>query len=204
MVRDDIELVSIYCRVSTNDQDCERQVQDLTAYAQRMGWTIIGEPYKEKVSGMQTDRKERAKIIQLARQGRIHAVLVTELSRWGRSTSDVMETVKQLSAYGVSLIAQTGIDFNLATPQGKLMLTLMSGLAEFERDLTRERIVSGLAAARARGKTLGRLPGDTPVQDKIRKQVLKHTAEGRSVTWIAKELQVSRTTVQKIRSLNSA
>ena len=87
-------------------------------------------------------------------------MLVTELSRWGRS-SDL--------ARGVSVFAQTGLSFDLATPEGKLMLTIMAGLAEFERDLIRQRVKSGLDAARAKGVKLGRQIGQRPSDKKAGK-----------------------------------
>src|SRR5262249_15900695 len=84
------------------------------------------------------------------------AVLVTELSRWGRSTQDLVQTLDDLHTWKVSVLAQTGLSFDLATASGKLLRTIMAGLAEFERDLIRERVKSGIDAARARGVVLGR------------------------------------------------
>lgn len=138
VTQQEIKRVAIYCRVSTEDQGCDRQVRDLTAYAKRAGFEVIGSPYKETASGARSDRQERAKIIQLARTKQIDAVLVTELSRWGRSTEDLLFTLQQLADWGCSIIAQTGMDFDLRTAQGKLMLTIMAGFSQFERDLIRD------------------------------------------------------------------
>lgn len=76
---------------------------------------------------------------------------MTELMRWGRSTLDLFHTLNDLHSWGICLIAQTGLQFDLTTPQGKLIATLMAGLAEFECDLLRERVRSGVTAAQARG-----------------------------------------------------
>lgn len=76
---------AIYCRVSTNDQSCERQEIDLKAFADRAGFEVVG-VFKESVSGTKLDREERKKVLALAQARHIDAVLVTELSRWGRST----------------------------------------------------------------------------------------------------------------------
>lgn len=198
MTQQEIKRVAIYCRVSTEDQDCDRQVRDLTAYAKRAGFEVIGSPYKETASGARSDRQERAKIIQLARTKQIDAVLVTELSRWGRSTEDLLFTLQQLADWGCSIIAQTGMDFDLRTAQGKLMLTIMAGFSQFERDLIRERTLSGLAAAKARGKKLGRQVGQNP-SDKYKDQVLALLAEGKSIRRIADRLDISTTTVQAIK-----
>jgi DNA invertase Pin-like site-specific DNA recombinase len=83
---------------------------------------------------------------------RIDAVLVTELSRWGRSTTDLPATLTELEARWVSVVALNGMTFDLATPHGRMMAAMLAGITEFERELIRERIRSGIAAAKARGK----------------------------------------------------
>ena len=141
--------VAIYCRVSTADQSCERQERDLLAYAQRGGFEVVG-IWKEVASGAKDQRPERKKVLALAQDRRIDAVLVTEMTRWGRSTQDLLATLQTLQSWNVSLIAQTGLQFDLSTPQGKLIASMMAALAEFERDLLKERIRSGIAAVKAR------------------------------------------------------
>ena len=113
--------------------------------------------WREAASGADNARPERTKVLALARTREIDAILVTELSRWGRSTQDLVQTLDDLHGWKVSVLAQTGLSFDLSTASGKLMLTIMAGLAEFDRDLIRERVKSGLASARARGvKPAGR------------------------------------------------
>lgn len=189
-----IHVVAIYCRVSTSDQNCDRQVQELTAYAQKAGYQLAG-IFKEVASGAQRDRAERKKVLALAQSRKIDAVLVSELTRWGRSTIDLIETLHLLQGWGVSLIAQSGWQVDLATPQGKLVANLMASLAEFERDLLRERVCSGLTSARARGKKLGRQPGQRVKADKVAAKVLKLVEEGHSYRAIARQLNLSPTTV---------
>ena len=150
--------VAGYVRVSTNDQVCDRQVADITAYADRASFDVV-QIFREVGSGAKNDRVERKKIIQLARSRVIDAVLVTEISRWGRSTIDLIQTLEELASYGVSLIAQTGMQFDLSTPHGRLVAQILSSMAEFERELLRERVRSGLSNARARGKVFGRPRG---------------------------------------------
>ena len=147
--------VAIYCRVSTADQSCERQERDLQAYAKRAGHRVIG-VFKETASGAKDNRPMRQKVLALAQARKIDAVLVTEMSRWGRSTQDLVKTLDDLHGWGVSVLAMQGLTFDLNTPNGKLLRTIMAGLSEFERDLIRERVKSGLAAARANGTVLGR------------------------------------------------
>jgi len=129
-------------------------------------------------SGIQDHRVERNKVMALAQARQIDAILVTELTRWGRSTMALVHTLHTLQARGVSLIAQTGWQFDLSTPQGKLIASLMSALAEFERDLLRERIRSGLAAAKARGTRLGRRPGQRIKADRLAPKVLECVKAG--------------------------
>ncbi|GBQ65587.1 DNA resolvase [Komagataeibacter swingsii DSM 16373] len=134
----------------------------------------------------------------LAQARKIDAILVTELSRWGRSTIDLISTLQELESYRVSLIAMTGMMFDLATPHGRMLATVLAGIAEFERDLISERVKSGLAAARARGKVLGRQKGERPKSDRLAPKVLALVAEKRSYRWIARDLGISKNTVAAI------
>lgn len=189
--------VAIYCRVSTTDQSCERQQRDLLEYAAVLGYEVVGVS-KETASGRKEHRIERDKVMALAQSRGIDAILVTEMTRWGRSTIDLIETLQSLHSWGVSLIAQTGFQFDLNTPQGRLIAHLMASLAEFERDLVRERVRSGLAAAKARGQKLGRQPGHRVKSDKLAPKVLKMVEQGYSYRQIASTLHLSKTTVNDI------
>lgn len=189
----------IYCRVSTHDQSCDRQERDLLEFASRADYSVI-EIFKETASGAKDNRPERKKVITLAQKRLVDVVLVTELTRWGRSTQDLIHTLDELHARDVSLIAQTGMNFDLSTAQGRLMRTIFAGLAEFERDLIRERINSGVAAAKARGIHCGRKPGGGKVVSH-RSKVLSLREQGETIRGIAKALKISHRTVQKI--LNS-
>lgn len=188
---------ALYCRVSTADQSCERQERDLRAFAARAGYEVVG-IWKETASGVRQDRVERQKVMALAQARRIDAILVTELTRWGRSTLDLVHALHALQAWGVSLIAQTGLQFDLSTPQGKLFASLMSALAEFERDLLGERIRSGMAAAKARGRQFGRRPGQRIKSDRLAPKVLELVKERWSYRQIAKALGISKNTVTDI------
>lgn len=100
--------VAIYCRVSTAEQSCSRQEQDLLAYAARAGFEVV-DIRREISSGTKDQRPERKKVMALAQDRRIDAILVTELTRWGRSTTDLVQTLHDLQAWNVSLVAQTGL-----------------------------------------------------------------------------------------------
>jgi putative DNA-invertase from lambdoid prophage Rac len=188
---------AIYCRVSTADQSCARQERDLTAFAARAGYEVVG-VYKETGSGVRLDRAARQRVMALAQAREIDAVLVTELSRWGRGTLDLLRTLEELEGRRVSVIALNGLAFDLSTPHGRMMATILAGIAEFERELIQERIRSGIAAAKARGKRLGRRLGQRPKSDRLAPKVLALVAQGRSYRLIGRELGLSKNTVAAI------
>ena len=188
---------ALYCRVSTTDQSCERQERDLAAFATRAGYEVVG-TFKETASGVRLDRIERKRVLALVQRREIDAVLVTELSRWGRSTTDLLATLKELEARRVSLVALNGMTFDLATPHGRMMATMLAGIAEFERELTAERIRSGIAAAKARGKRLGRQLGQRPKSDRLAPKVVALIAQGRSYRLVGREVWLSKNTVAAI------
>ena len=104
-----------YARVSTVDQSCERQLRDLAAFAERGGFEVVA-AFAETASGAKDSRRERRRVMDLAQRREINAVLVTELSRWGRSTQDLLSTLYQLAGWNVSLVAMSGMTFELGTP----------------------------------------------------------------------------------------
>lgn len=95
-----------------------------------------------------------------------------------------------------------GMAFDLSTPHGRMLATFLSGIAEFERDLISERVKSGLSATKARGKKLGRQPGQRPKADRLAPMVLALMNEGRSYRWIARDLAISKNTVADIVKRN--
>lgn len=192
----------IYTRVSTKVQDYDRQVKEIMAYVERADLELVAPPFCEKVSGTKTDRLlERKKIIEMARKREIDVVLVLESSRWGRSLSDLISTLNDMWSWGVCLKALNGVSFDFSTATGKLQAGLFALLAEYERDLTVERIKSGLEDAKAKGKKLGRKVGYCPSQEKNTKKVVQFLREGKSIRWIAHELHIGTKTVQRIKNL---
>lgn len=187
----------IYARVSTSDQSCERQVSELTAFAERGGYDVVA-VFKETASGASANRLARNRVLDLAQARHIDAILVSELSRWGRSTQDLLDTLNRLAGWKVSVVAMSGMTFEVETPHGRMMATMLAGIAQFERDLLSERVKSGLAAAKTRGKKLGRQPGQRPKSDKLAPKVVQAVADGRSYRWIARDLGISKNTVLDI------
>ena len=188
---------ALYLRVSTTDQACARQEHDLRAFAERAGYDIVG-VFKETASGTKNDRAERKKVLALAQARKIDVVLITELNRWGRSLPDLFHTLQDLQAWEVSLVAQTGLQFDLRTAQGKLIASLMATLAEFERDLLRERVKSGIAAAQRRGVKFGRRVGQRPKSDRHAARVLALVSAGASYREVSHRLSLSKNTVMAI------
>jgi len=147
-----------YARVSTEAQNLDRQLDALKKY----GVDVI---YNEKMTGTKRDRPELAKMLDRMTAGDI--VVVESLSRLGRSTKDLIELVELFEQRGVHLVSlKESIDTNSST--GKLLFTLMSAIAQFERDVIADRTREGLKSARARGRTGGR-PRTNP--DAVKKAV---------------------------------
>ena len=103
-----------------------------------------------------------------------------------------------MANWKVSVVAMNGMTFELDTPHGRMMTTILAGIAQFERDLMSERIKSGLAAAKARGKKLGHQKGQRLKSDRLAPKVMQLINEGRSYRWIAKDLRISKNTVGEI------
>jgi DNA invertase Pin-like site-specific DNA recombinase len=192
-----VQQVVLYTRVSTTDQSCDRQIAELTAYAKRSRFKVVA-VFKETASGAKNDRAERKKVMELARQRKIDIVLVSELSRWGRSTSDLRSTVEELADRQVAIRALNGPDIDISTAQGKLMLNMLAAISEFEGDLLRERIKSGIAHARSKGTKSGR-PIGRPAFDRTAR-VKRLLTKGRTIRAVAAELGISKTTVMKVKA----
>lgn len=183
----------IYCRVSTGEQNCDRQERDLREFADRAGYEIV-EIFRETASGAKDDRLERKKVLSLAQSRKVSAVLVTEASRWSRSTIDLLNTLQSLNGWGVSLVTISGIGLDLNTPQGKLMAAVLAAIAEFERDLIRDRVKSGIAAAKAKGQKFGR----PRVSESVIATIHQLRSEGKSYSQIADTSGVSRTKIYQL------
>lgn len=145
--------VAVYTRVSTPDQSTDRQRRELRNYAKARGWKIVRE-MQETASGASHKRPLREVVMQMARTRAIDVILVQALDRWGRSVRDLILTMAELEALGVAFVVPGQID--MSTPMGRMLAHFLSAVAEFERELIRERVRSGLANARAKGVRLGR------------------------------------------------
>lgn len=147
--------VAIYVRTSTAHQTLENQLIELREYVAARRWQAV--EFSDQVSGSTDSRPGLDALMKEARRRKIDAVLVWSLDRAGRSLPHLVAMIQELQDLGVSFISlREGLD--LSTAAGRLQLNILAALASFERERLRERVLSGLARARAQGKHLGRQP----------------------------------------------
>jgi DNA invertase Pin-like site-specific DNA recombinase len=188
---------AIYARCSTDQQNPSMQLSELREYASRRGLEVIGE-FTDFASGSQDARPELAKVLTLVRQRRIDCVLCWKIDRLGRSLRHLVNTLAELEAVGVAFISyKDALDFT--TPAGRLMFGVIAAMAQFERDLIRERVKAGMADAKRRGVKLGRQPVRID-----REEVKRLRAEGLSFARIARQLGVSVGTAHKAATTTAA
>lgn len=149
--------VALYARVSTSDQKCEMQLRELKEYCKRRGWRIAGQYVDEGWSGAKASRPQLDALMRDAAEHRFDAVLCWKLDRFGRSVLNLSEALQTLNSQGIRFLATSqGIDTDSANPTSRLLLHILAAVAEFEREMIRERVKAGVAAAVARGKHVGR------------------------------------------------
>jgi len=182
-------MIHAYARVSTDGQSVDAQVRQLKAAGARKVW-------RETASGAKTDRVQLRRVLDQLDAGDV--LMVTRLDRLARSTRDllnIMATIAEKKA-GFRSLGDTWAD--TTTSHGRLMLTVLGGLAEFERDLIRARTSEGRARAVANGVKLGRKPTLTPHQ---RREAIKRVnAEKETLGEIARSYNVSRWTISRLSS----
>ena len=186
--------VVIYARVSTTDQNCEMQVRELREYATRRGWQISAEYLDTGWSGTKASRPELDRLMRDASLRRFDAVLVWKLDRFGRSVRNCLDGIESLRSHGVRFLAVSqSIDTDESNPTSRLLLHILASVAEFEREMIRERVSAGVRNAKRNGKHLGR----KRVVFNLDKARQMHLA-GASVREIATALQVGRGTIQRL------
>jgi DNA invertase Pin-like site-specific DNA recombinase len=175
-----------YARVSTRDQALAGQVAELTAAG-------CAKVYREKISGAQTDRAELGKVISRLEAGDV--LVVTRLDRLARSTRDLLNVIDAVSKRGAGFRSLKDAWADTTSPHGRLMLTVLGGLAEFERELIRARTGEGRKRAQERGVRFGRPRKLTPHQ---RKEALQRLAAGETQADIARSYAVDATTIGRL------
>jgi DNA invertase Pin-like site-specific DNA recombinase len=190
--------IALYLRVSTSEQTTRNQRRELRAVAERHGWTVVATFEDAGISGSK-GREARpgfdALMMAVARR-EIDMVAAWSVDRLGRSLMDLLGFLKDLHAKGVDLfLHQQGLD--TSTPSGRAMFQMLGVFAEFERAMIRERVMAGLARARADGKQLGRRPVEQSEAKKI-KAAFELRSRGFGIRRIAREVGLGVGTVLRI------
>jgi len=181
---------AIYARVSTNNgQDPGMQTRELREYCQRRNWEIEGEYVDPGVSGAKERRPQLDALLVACRKRRVDAVVVYRYDRFARSLRQLVNALEEFRSLGIEFISlHEGVD--TSTPNGRLVFGIFASIAEFERELIRDRVKSGIAAARSKGKRLGR-----PRVSLDLARIASLRASGRSWPQIAEAMGVSVGTV---------
>ena len=191
--------IALYARCSTQEQTVDLQLDALREYAAARGLQVVGEYVDEGISGAKNRRPALDRLLADAHRRRLDAVLVWKLDRLGRSLSHLIRLVGQLGSVGVDLVSLSDPGLDTTGPSGRLIFHVMGAVAEFERDLIRERTRAGVAAARRRGKRIGRPRLHVPTA-----HAQRLLERGFSVAAAAKELGVSRSTLRRTLAKNVA
>jgi DNA invertase Pin-like site-specific DNA recombinase len=150
-----IRKVALYARVSLNGQNPEMQLCELRDYCQRRGFTVVTEYADRGVSGARERRPSLDKLLADCRKRLVDAVVVYRYDRFARSLRQLVNSLEEFRSLGIDFISlHEGVD--TSTPNGRLVFGIFASIAEFERELIRDRVRSGLAAAKAKGTRLGR------------------------------------------------
>lgn len=177
-----------YARVSTDGQSVETQVAALTTAG-------AGKVLQEVASGAKTDRAQLHRTLEALNAGDV--LMVTRLDRLARSTRDLLNTLAAVTAKGAGFRSLGDAWADTTTPHGRLMLTVLGGLAEFECDLIRSRTGEGRARAKARGVKLGRPSKLTPHQTR---EAIERRDNGEALTAIARTYNVSHSTISRLKA----
>lgn len=184
--------VAIYLRVSTSDQSTAMQRTDLENYAKARGWEIIYFE-DEGISGTKERRPGLDALMNGARKRKFDVVLVWRFDRFARSSRHLVSALEEFRALNINFVSYNE-NIDTSTPMGMAMFTIISAMAQLERDIIRERVKAGINAARAKGKRLGRpnrLPKDIAERAKALQGQFSHAK-------IAAQLGISKAYVGKL------
>ena len=188
---------ALYVRVSTDNgtQTTDSQLHELHRYCEARGWTKY-EVYEDKMSGAKTSRPRFDQMVQDMRNGKVCRIVCYKLDRMGRSLSHLALVIDEMNKRKIPLICTSqGLDTSDQNPCGTFQLQVLLAVAEFERGIIRERVNSGLNAAKARGVKLGRR--STLVGLK-RDKVIELRSQGLGVREIGRNLKIPASSVSKI------
>src|SRR5689334_15645590 len=182
---------AIYARVSTKDQSCDLQLRDLRAYCAARGFSLLREYVDVGESGAKDSRPQLNELMAAARKRQIDAVLVWRFDRFARSTKHLLLALEEFRSLGVQFFSyQENID--TSSPLGQALFTIVSAVAQLERDIIRERVSAGIRNARAKGRKFGR-----PIRVVDQDRILQLREEGASLRQIAENLGVGYGTIRE-------
>ena len=179
-----------YARVSTKDQNLDLQIAAIKNYAEKKGKQC--RIFKEKESGGKENRKELREALDFLNSG--DEFVVYKIDRLARSTKQLATLIEDIHSKSAEFVSLSDANMDTTTAGGKLLFSLMGAVAEFEREMIRERTKAGLEAARAKGNVGGR----PTVDERTRRQIVALKQSGERAVDIAKEYGIARSTVYKI------
>ncbi len=183
--------VALYARVSTTDQSTDSQLLDLRRYVSERGWDVYKEYVDEGVSGTKDSRPALNELMNDAKKRRFDVVLVWRFDRFARSTKHLILALEEFRNLGIDFVSyQENID--TSSPLGSAIFTIISAVAQLERDIIAERVKAGLRRAQENGKKLGRPRVNIDADERSRLRL-----KGLSLRQIATELGLSRSTVAR-------
>jgi len=184
--------IAIYARVSTTDQSTESQLLDLRRYVRERGWNIYKEYVDEGVSGTKDSRPALNELMNDAKKRRFDVLLVWRFDRFARSTKHLILALEEFKNLGIDFVSyQENID--TSSPLGSAIFTIISAVAQLERDIIAERVKAGLRRAKERGRRIGR-----PKISVDEGEILRLRAGGHSLREIAQQAGISHTKVAQI------
>ena len=184
--------VAIYARVSTDRQTVDMQIHELKAYVDRRGWDLLREFIDQGYSGSDTKRPAFQEMMNEAKKRKFDVLLVWKLDRLSRSMKDLVMVLNELGGLGIDFVSYDN-NLDTSTPTGKLVFHVIGAVAEFEKDIIKERVKAGLENAKRKGKKLGR-PG---IGDSVIEEAKVLRGQGKSFRTIGKELGISEGVVRQ-------
>lgn len=184
--------VIIYARVSTKEQNVDMQLSDLKLYAELRKLRVV-EVYVDYASGAKSDRVNYQKLFNDVRKRKTDVVLVWKFDRFARSTKELINALEEFNSLGVDFISYKE-NVDTSTPAGKILFTMISAFAEFERSIIRERVIAGMEKAKARGAKIGR-PKIPPF---TKQKVIMLKEKGLTYREIINHLKISKSAYYEI------
>src|ERR1700730_4237037 len=185
---------AIYARVSTTDQTNAIQIRELTEYVTRRGWELAS-VYQDQMSGAKASRPGLDQLFAEARRRRFDVIVVWKLDRFGRSLVHCVSGIQELASMGIRFIAASqGLDTDESNPASKLLMHILAAVAQFERELIRERVSAGMRATKTHGTKTGNAIG-RPRRIFNRDEVVRLRETGLSIERIASQMRIGVGTV---------